>query len=304
MDLVKIQNKQFDYTVHLGLDQDLKEKMDTFYGIDELDIEDVFTDTQLSKIEYKNNYLYICLQFPEFDKTIRQFIIKETHIFVAPKFLLLIDKDESRFINQFNDIKDKIITDDDITSFELFYEIFDFIVTKLTQVIFKFKKEIAVIENEIFNFKTQQDLLKEILIIKRNLINFESVILPIQTLIVDLETKKNVFITNVEIELLDDTLDKVKKLINNLQNFKGQMELITDTNEVLIARNTNEIIKALTSVNIIVLAPTVIASFFGMNIYFGWDPMVSNYLALILIVLLIVSCTAILLWYFKKKGWV
>lgn len=304
MDLVKIQNKQFDYTVHLGLDQDLKEKMDTFYGIDELDIEDVFTDTQLSKIEYKNNYLYICLQFPEFDKTIRQFIIKETHIFVAPKFLLLIDKDESRFINQFNNIKDKIITDDDITSFELFYEIFDFIVTKLTQVIFKFKKEIAVIENEIFNFKTQQDLLKEILIIKRNLINFESVILPIQTLIVDLETKKNVFITNVEIELLDDTLDKVKKLINNLQNFKGQMELITDTNEVLIARNTNEIIKALTSVNIIVLAPTVIASFFGMNIYFGWDPMVSNYLALILIVLLIVSCTAILLWYFKKKGWV
>jgi len=304
MDLVKIQNKQFDYTVHLGLDQDLKEKMDTFYGIDELDIEDVFTDTQLSKIEYKNNYLYICLQFPEFDKSIRQFIIKETHIFVAPKFLLLIDKDESRFINQFNDIKDKIITDDNITSFELFYEIFDFIVTKLTQVIFKFKKEIAVIENEIFNFKTQQDLLKEILIIKRNLINFESVILPIQTLIIDLETKKNVFITNVEIELLDDTLDKVKKLINNLQNFKGQMELITDTNEVLIARNTNEIIKALTSVNIIVLAPTVIASFFGMNIYFGWDPMVSNYLALILIVLLIVSCTAILLWYFKKKGWV
>jgi len=304
MDLDKIQNKRVDYTVHLGLDQEIKEKMSTFYGIDELDIEDVFTDTQLSKVEYKDNYLYICIQFPEYDRSIRQFIIKEAHIFVAPKFLLLIDKDESTFINQFNNIKNKIITNDNITSFELFYEILDFIITKLTHVIFKFKKEISVIENEIFNFKTQEDLLKEILIIKRNLINFESVIHPIETLINDLETKKNIFLTHVEVELLDDTLDKVKKLLNNLHNFKGLMELITETNEVLIARNTNQIIKALTSVNIIVLVPTIIASFFGMNIYFGWDPQLPNYTGLLLVLAIIVSTTVIILLYFKKKGWI
>ncbi len=91
MDITKIQETQFEYNFHIGLDKDLKDSMSSQYGIAELDIEDVFTDTQLSKIEARKTYLYVCLQFPEYDRSIRQFFIKEIHIFVAPKFLLLID---------------------------------------------------------------------------------------------------------------------------------------------------------------------------------------------------------------------
>ena len=304
MDLDNIQDNRFDYTFHLGLDQALKDSMSQVYGIDALDIEDVFTDTQLSKIESKKAYLYMCLQFPEYDRSIRQFIVKEAHVFVGPKFLLLIDKYNSKNIHQFNNIKDNIITDKNITSFKLFYEILDFIITKATRAIYKFKQEISVIENDIFDFKSHRDLLKEILIIRRNLINYESIVQPIALLINEIETKKNVFVDHIALELLDDTLDKIKKILNNLQNFKGHMALMTETNEALIARDTNEIIKALTSVNIIVLVPTIIASFFGMNIYFGWDPLTPNFLTMILIFGLMICSTVIILWYFKKKNWV
>ncbi len=210
----------------------------------------------------------------------------------------------SKNINQFNNIKDKIITDKEVSSFKFFYEILDFIITKATRAIYKFKQEILIIENDIFDFKTRQDLLKEILIIKRNLINFESIIQPIALLINEIETKKNIYVNPTEVELLDDSLDKIKKILNNLQNFKGQMELITETNEVLIARNTNEIIKALTSVNIIVLVPTIIASFFGMNVNFGWDPAEASLTELYFITLFMICSTVIILWYFKKKDWI
>ena len=287
-----------------GLDSELKTKMENEYLIDSLDVEDVFTDTQLSKIEQKEDYLYICLQLPEYDRSERKFLIKEVHSFVSPKYFLLIDKNNSKHAKQFVNLKDNFLSEDQASSFRLFYEMLDFFILKSYKVIYKFISKINAVEEDIFNFNTKQDLLKEILIIKRNLINFESTIEPIAELIKNLQTINTHFVTTNGIEFLDDSLDKIKKILNSTSNFKEQMNLLTETNESLIARNTNETIKALTSVNIIVLIPTIITSFFGMNIYFGWDPTSMNFTQLLQIILMTIFSTTIVWWYFRNKRWV
>ena len=102
--------------------------------------------------------------------------------------------------------------------------------------------------------------------------------------------------------MLDDSLDKVKKMINNLNNFREQMTMISETNEALIARNTNDTIKILTAVSLIAVIPTAITSFFGMNVYFGWTT-IDSYFPVALISFVVVSATVITLFYFKKKRW-
>ena len=301
---LKNSNAVFTFDFVNGLSDKLKNKMEKEYFIDSLDIEDVFTDTQLSKIEQKPNYLYICLQLPEFDKSQRRFLVKEVHSFLSTEYFLLIDKNNSKHTKQFVNLKDRFLAEDQSSSFRLFYEMLDFLVLKSYKVIYKFMSEIRTVEDNIFSFNQKQDLLKEILVIKRNLINFESTIEPIAELLQNLQTIKTDFVTSNGVEFLDDSLDKIKKILNNTSNFKEQMALLTETNESLIARNTNQTIKALTSVNIIVLIPTIIASFFGMNIYFGWDAAATDFSQLAQITLAMIIVTAAVWWYFREQRWV
>jgi Mg2+ and Co2+ transporter CorA len=298
-----VEHNRLNYVYIDGLDDTLRNTLETTYHIQSLDIEDIFTDTQLSKIEQRPNYLYIALQFPEFDKSKGQFLNKEVHCIISQEVLLVINKHEFKGLTQFNNLKN-VVLQDNPGSFNIFYEMLDFIVTRTYKTISKFKQEITQIERDIFDFEDSKDLVKDILIIKRNIINFASIIVPLDVLIRDLQSKRGTLITSEGIEKLDDSLDKIKKMLNNLNNFKEQMALLTESNEALIARSTNETIQALTIVNIIVLIPTVIASFFGMNIFFGWDPVQMNYWPLIVIITTMIGLTIATFIYFKKQRWI
>ena len=91
-----LDKKDFQFKIFHGLDDELKTTLKNQYQIEELDIEDVFTSTQLSKREIKKDYLYIALQCPEYDKDDRKFLNKEIHCIVSERYFLIIDKNKKR----------------------------------------------------------------------------------------------------------------------------------------------------------------------------------------------------------------
>lgn len=273
------------------------------YKIDDLDVEDVFTDTQLSKIEHRGNYLYVSLQFPQFNKQERQFEVKEVHCFVGHNFFIAINKNNFKDLNQFISYQDELAANYK-TTFGLFYEMVDIFVTSLFRAIGKFKTEISTLEKNIFNFALKDDLVTEILILKRNIINFESCVNPLLEAVYELETKYKALIGDEGAERLDDTLDKLKKLQNNVLNFREQMTLLSESNDAQISRSTNQILKALTSISLIAVAPTFLAAFFGMNLYFGWPAESTSYYPLVFVVCTMFVSVVFMIWYFKKRNWI
>ena len=145
-------------------------------------------------------------------------------------------------------------------------------------------------------------MILEIQIIKRNIINFISIIRPLEIVISDLQNKHILLSTPEVIEKLDDTLDKVKKILENLYNLKEQMVMLTETNEAVTARSTNQVIKTLTSISMIILVPNIITSFFGMNVYFGWG-LENNHLPLIFISIAIILLTFSLFVILQRRKW-
>ena len=79
--------------------------------------------------------------------------------------------------------------------------------------------------------------------------------------------------------------------------------MISEANEQLIARNTNEVIKVMTGTSIVIIIPSFIAAFFGMNIYLGWDPAEHNWIPLVFVFASIVASITGVILYFKKKNW-
>ncbi len=272
------------------------------YKIDELDVEDVFTNTQLSKVEHHRGYMYVALQFPSYNQDRKEFIIKEVHSFVTDDFFITINKNGYDHLDEFAEYYKEISEVYD-SSFNLFYEMMDIFITAQFRAIIKFKREIKQLEEEIFDFETVDDAVKQILILKRNLVVFQSIIEPLMEVIVILQSKYFKVVDQRDVERLDDSLDKLKKIVNNLKTFRDQMQLLRETNEAVVNRSTNEIIKVLTAMSLIVIPPMFVTSFFGMNVYFGWNPE-RDWIPVLIAGLLILFSTCALYLFFRQKKWI
>ena len=85
--------------------------------------------------------------------------------------------------------------------------------------------------------------------------------------------------TNIYANILDSTMDTYANIINN---------------------NMSNVMKMLTSISIILMFPTLVASLFGMNLINGMEKWTWGFpIAL----LLSVGVTFIFFWYFKRKSW-
>ncbi len=290
--------------VYFGKDEFLPTKIKgdlAKYDITELDLEDVISDTQLSKIEFRSEYIYIALQFPEFDKIKKTFIEKEVHCFVNKEFLIIINKHEFKGVESFQNINNMDI--DRNTTFDLFYEMLWNGLNNSYRAMLKLKIEVHQLNQQIFeDVSMDKDLIFDIQNMKRNIVNFEGIIEPLSEVLQSIEVRYHRLVDIEDKEQVDDCLDLIKKIINNLNILKQQIQIISETNEAIIARSTNEVVKRLTGISIIVLVPSTITGFFSMNMYYGFSP--GETWPTITVTITVLLLTTIVYLVLRKKNWI
>ena len=86
--------------------------------------------------------------------------------------------------------------------------------------------------------------------------------------------------TNIYANILDSTMDTYANIINN---------------------NMSGVMKMLTSISIILMFPTLIASLLGMNVINGME---NVWWGFPLALAVSVGVTVLFMWYFKRKAWI
>lgn len=273
----------------------------TSYNITELDIEDVLSDTQLSKVEFRPDYIYIALQFPEFEKNRKTFIEKEVHCFVNKDYLIIINKHGFNAVEAFRNIKGMDI--DRNTTFDLFYEMLWKGLNNSYKAMLKLKIEVTQLNEQIFNDqKGDNDFIFDIQTTKRNIVNFEGIVDPLEEVLQTIGLKQHRLVDKEDKEQIDDCLDLIKKILNNVDNLKQQIQIVSETNESIIARNTNEVVKRLTGISILVLVPSTITGFFSMNMYYGFSTTTQT--PMIAIVITVLALTGVVYLVLRNKNWI
>ena len=94
-------------------------------------------------------------------------------------------------------------------------------------------------------------------------------------------------------------LKDISSLINHTDFGFERLEYLQNTVLGIINLDQNKIMKVFTLVSLLLMPPTLIASFFGMNVQFGWfgTGSWSWFIALVLMAL----STVIVFWVFKKR---
>lgn len=285
----------------------LRNKLEKDFHIHEDDIDDIFSPTQLSKFEIRKHYAYFALQFAEADEK-NKIHIQQIHCFISSKYLFIIDEDGFGGIRDFDRRRSLLVSRNKYNSFDLFYELLDMSVIRMFGFLSTIHGRMKNLESTIFSHDSiENDQLSEIQDIKKNIINFKSLLTPLYDMFDELSLKHTDLIDETGKEAIDDSLDKIKKLINRLDNFREMMKLLTETNEMLTARSTNQNVRRLTLFNVLLLCPTLVAGFFGMNVHFGWFTLLSANSALTplgVIALTMLATTGATYFFFLWKKWI
>ncbi|MDV0443086.1 magnesium transporter CorA family protein [Methanorbis rubei] len=101
-------------------------------------------------------------------------------------------------------------------------------------------------------------------------------------------------------DLLDDTIIENRQALEMAQTYSSTLGSIMDTCASIINNNVNSIMKLFTVVTIVLTIPTMIASFFGMNVIIP-DLFSDNPFAFLLLIAGSLSVSAILLWLLFHK---
>src|SRR5581483_1428783 len=268
-----------------------------------LDYEDVLSRNQRPKIDEYENYLFIVLHFPVFDKNVGRLNAGELDIFVGPDYLITIPNVPLQPVEYLfescrssEDLREQMLSKG---PGYLLYKIVDDSFDYCFPMLRKMGNKLDRIEEDIFEGRAEE-VVRDISNVKQEIINFRKIIRPQRTVLRDLErTKQRYLAQDLEI-YFDDIVDASERIWDILENYKEVVEALEDTNETVITHRLNNVLRILTSVSVILLPLTLIASIWGMNVRVPGE---QSIVAFWIIMGVMVGVLTFLVAWFRRRGW-
>ncbi len=277
--------------------------LEEHFDFHELDLEDVLSTRQRPKIDEYDEYLFMVLHVPRFDKTVGRLNAAEVNVFIGPGYLITLPNVPLKPLSRmFNRLAADSETRDDYFSkgpgyllYEILSELFDYCFPILDKIGFKLDR----LEDSIFD-ERGEDVTRDISNVKQEIIAYRKIIKPERVTLRQLERVRARYLSE-DLEIyFDDIVDSAERIWDQLDNYKEVVEALEQTNELVIAHKQNDILRVLTIFSVILLPLTVLTGIYGMNVQL---PLQNHAGAFWEIAALMIILVCSMLGYFRYKRW-
>src|SRR6187401_861272 len=236
-----------------------------------LDLEDVLSRNQRPKIDVYDDYLFIVLNLPVFDRTAGRLGTGELDLFVGPDYVVTIPNQPLQPVEYLfercrsnEDLREQLFARG---SGYLLYRLVDDSFDYCFPMLRKIGNKLDALEDEIFEERAEE-VVRDISNVKQEIINFRKVIRPQRPVLRELERVKQRYLaSDLDLEIyFDDIVDAHERIWDMLENYKEVAEALEETNESVISHRLNDILRVLTVISVILLPLTLVASIEGMNV--------------------------------------
>ncbi len=276
------------------------------YHFHPLDIEDCRGTNQRPKIDEYDDYYFLILHFPYFDKGNSFIRIREVKIFWGKDYIITVGKAHWVVKKFFDEIQEDLAEGDEETqdmmasSDQLLYHILNRLMLETNTLVQRVGAEVDLINYDIFN-KRARSIIEQISVTRRNTILLNTTFKPQLRVLHMFEGGAIHGFVDPEVIDMEDywgnILDQYQKMFDSIEDYGELIEGLSQTFDSLLTNRTNDIMRVLTYFSTIMLPLTVVASLFGMNVDF---PFVTSTTAFWVIVGIMALMIVALIVFFRK----
>jgi magnesium transporter len=278
------------------------------FGIRDIVLNRLIPPMKRSEIEEYDGYFFIILHFPIFDSASRKSYPEELDIIITRNTLITAHNGHLTEHNKFFSVCKDCAAEKSVYlgkgHLHLLYHLLDSLIDAQMPMLDHIAENISKIEENVFKGK-EREMLKEIAVVKRDVIDFRRIIKPQHAILDALNRKARRLFGDKQMQELERHAQEIIgsniKIWNTIENHKEMIESIEETNEGLLSYHLNETMKILTVVSVILTPMALIVNLWGMNV--GGLPLAENPAGLSVIIFLILLTGVVLTLYFKNKKW-
>lgn len=269
------------------------------YDFHELDRAAILESNQSARVDTYDRYVFVVLHFPKYDSRTKRYLLNEFNVFVSKDYLIVFRYYGSNTVERvFESYRDGNHGREIVNTGYMLYDLIDAMLDKIFRLLDKLGKDLRNLENSLFKGNADEDLIREIMVKKRNVVTLKHMIKPQISALKLLELRMNAMFKD-EVEVYFENLeDKVDKIYAEIELHQENIETMEDALKSLFDMRTNATIKYLTLFSAFMLPLTFVTGFFGMN---AADAPFDNWVVYGSVALTLVAMP-LTTWYLSWKG--
>lgn len=262
--------------------------------IDKDDLKDVL-EREKPSIGSKRNFTFVVFDVPV--KKDDEFLISRIFFVVKGRFLIIFRNEELDFLKNF--YEGKFINLNTKLRVRFIFLVIDEIINSFSRYLENIVKLKDSLEKELFKTIDNEKIMK-LLEIGRILLNFESSLIENNGVIKEISKGRFLKIYENDKYILDEISIDIEEALRLLDIHSNTLSNSLDAFASIVSNNLSQVVKILTALSLIVMVPTLLASYYGMNVSlpFQEDKNAFNYILLISLVI-----SLLIFFVFKYKKW-
>ena len=267
------------------------------FDLHPLAVEDVHKRTQRPKLDtYAAQHMIVAYEALEGEQA-----LSEIHAFIGARWVLTVTWEPTPMLDG---VRRRFAAGSDVARGdvgELLYEVLDAAVDSYFPELDRLSDRIDTLEDRVLAGDADRGGLREVLAIKRRLLELRRVLAPMRDVANQL-LRRDVKIVDAEtLPYYQDLYDHLVRVLDQLDVYRDLLATVLDARLTVASNSLNAIMKRLTAFTVILMVPTLIAGIYGMN--FDHMPELRWPLGYPLALGLMALVVVIAVTFFRRRGW-
>jgi magnesium transporter len=238
------------------------------FNLSKLVEEEMFSSTLRSKVDLYDNFIYLILHFPVFNKKNLVRNDQELDFIIGKDFIVTVRYEAVDPIHEFASLFENVekldqhkkISDAGILFMEIMKHLYKASTVELEEITGK----IPAIEHDIFHGK-EEAMVRIISHTNRKLLDFKQAIRFHEHILHSYESASKRFFGDSYGYYAEMIVSEFNKVNNILEGHHDLLKELQRTNDSLLAAKSNDILRTFTILTFVMLPLTIITGIFGMN---------------------------------------
>ena len=257
-----------DQWVWVGLrepDEKLLEQLREEFDLHPLAVEDAHSAHQRAKIEVYGDSLFIVAHTAQ--TVAGKIEFGETHVFMGRRYVVTVRHGASLSYAAARRGCEQAPALMAMGPSYCLYAVLDFIVDNFFPIVREAREELQALEDEIFEDTFKRETIRRLYELKKELVTLRLAIAPIQDILNQLVRQFQGLVRDEVRPYFRDVYDHAARINESTDTMREMLTAAISVNLALVGVAQNEVVKRLAGWAALLAAPTLIASWYGMNFH-------------------------------------